>query len=92
MPVLRRTEFVRAVETELQRRGYVRAGPLPGICEWRRLSAWQRIDLGLRIEIRKSHELRLRFPDGRWKSETPKDITEAIKIIGAAEIRAEFPD
>lgn len=36
MPVLRRTTFVQELAVELQRRGYVPAGSLPGICEWRR--------------------------------------------------------
>lgn len=92
MSILRRSRFVRAVETELQRRGYVRAGNLPGVYEWRRASAWVHVGLGLRIEIRAAHELRLRFPDGRWRSPTAKDLPEAIEIIDAGQLTAEFPD
>jgi hypothetical protein len=92
MPVLRRTQFVRDVEVELQRRGFDRAFSLPGVYEWRRASMWHHPDFRLRVEIRNSHEMRLRFPDGTWRISTAKDLCEANEILDAGESTARFPD
>jgi hypothetical protein len=92
MPVLRKTKFVRDVEVELQRRGFVQAFSLPGVYEWRRASMWNHPGFGLRVEIRASHQLRLRFPSGKWRILSAKDFAEAIEILDEGEGTARFGD
>jgi hypothetical protein len=92
MPVLRRTSFVRAVEVELQRRGFVQAVNLPGNCEWRRASMWRHPEFRLRVEIRAGHELRLRFPDGHWQVVIAKDWREVNETLDVGESHARFGD
>jgi hypothetical protein len=90
MPRLRITKFVRDLEVELQRRGFRRAASRSAALEWKRASAWRNARLGLHVEIRGEHELRLMFPDGSWRRTTARDFADAIKAIDAGEIRAEF--
>jgi hypothetical protein len=92
MPRLRITQFVRDLEIELQRRGFQRAVNLPGNYEWRRASMWRHPEFRLRVEIRASHELRLLFPDGKWRISSAKDFAEAIEILDAGEGTARFGD
>jgi hypothetical protein len=80
--LLRRSQFVRDVETELQRRGYVKTGNLPGDLRWRRASSWFRD--GLRVEIRNEHELRFLF-NGQWSFTKAEDLAQAIKRIESTE-------
>jgi len=87
---LRRAKFVREVEGELQRRGFQRAGNLPGVMEWRRSSAWLHVGLGFRVEIRAHHELRAIFKNGCSRVRTADTLRDACSCIDAAELDAEF--
>jgi hypothetical protein len=81
-----RSRFVQDVEFELQRRGYVKTGNLPGDLRWRRASSWFRD--GLRVEIRNEHELRFLF-DGQWSFTKAEDLAGAAKLIEVAERTAD---
>jgi hypothetical protein len=65
---------------------------LPGDYTWRRQSAWFHRRLRLRVEIREGHTLRMLLSNGKWKSSIAKDQNDALEIILAAELDAEFPD
>ncbi|MGA3294260.1 MAG: hypothetical protein ABSE45_09810 [Candidatus Acidiferrales bacterium] len=89
--VLRRASFVRMMESELQRRGYVRTTQLPNApLGFRRSLPWVLLKFNLRVEIHPHHVLRFVYSDGRSENLTAKDVVDALKMLDAAEISAEF--
>lgn len=87
----RRDWFVRAVDGELRRRGYLRATrSISGAIEWRRSSTWRKSILRLRVEILEARKLRITFANGVQQIDTVEDLAGALFVIDAAEIRAEF--
>jgi hypothetical protein len=87
---MRRVKFVKDVEALLQQREYVPTENLPNALAWRRSRPWLLVKFGLRVEIRAAHELRFMPKDGHSKVGTAKNSAEAIEIIDARELEAEF--